>query len=309
MKTCPKSPKPGCNPSGLATAGASRLKKTKVSTMIINGFASKAAALRHLKAAGYPIHTILATPESNPKVAKNGKMDVLTAPMHLAPYNLSGFQVCAQASAGCAAACLHTAGNPAYMAQKDARRKAKTVAYFKERDAFMAVLFFEIAAHARKANQRNMECGVRLNATSDLPWERRKVNVDGTDVFLMDYFPEVQFYDYTKITKRAIAFATGGMPRNYHLTFSKNEDNDSDCIKVLEAGGNVSVVCSLPVYKTAKATGSLPYPYDTPDAIDGDAHDYRPSDGDRRGNIRGGLIVALKAKGDAKHDTSGFVLR
>ena len=48
---------------------------------------------------------------------------------------------------------------------------------------------------------------------------------------------------------------------------------------------------------------------DTPDAIDGDAHDYRPVDGDRRGNIRGGLIVALKAKGDAKHDTSGFVIR
>ena len=315
MKTCPKSPKPGCNPSDLATAGASRLKKTKGSTMIINGFASKAAALRHLKAAGYPIHTILATPESNPKVAKNGKMDVLTAPMHLAPHNLSGFQVCPQASAGCAAACLHTAGNPAYMAQKDASRKAKTVAYFKERDAFMAVLFFEIAALERKANQRDMECGIRLNATSDLPWEKRTVSMQyGPDcpaheVNLMQWFNGVQFYDYTKITKRAIAFAKGDMPENYHLTFSKTEDNDADCIKVLEAGGNVAVVCSLPVYKTAKATGRLPYPYDTPDAIDGDAHDYRPVDGDRRGNIRGGLIVALKAKGDAKHDTSGFVLR
>jgi hypothetical protein len=283
--------------------------------MIINGFASKAAALRHLKAAGYPIHTILATPESNPKVAKNGKMDVLTAPMHLAPHNLSGFQVCPQASAGCAAACLHTAGNPAYMAQKDASRKAKTVAYFKERDAFMAVLFFEIAALERKANQRDMECGIRLNATSDLPWEKRTVSLQyvpdlpAHEVNLMQWFNGVQFYDYTKITKRAIAFAKGDMPRNYHLTFSKTEDNDSDCIKVLEAGGNVAVVCSLPVYKTAKATGNLPYPYDTPNAIDGDAHDYRPIDGDRRGNIRGGLIVALKAKGDAKHDTSGFVLR
>jgi len=309
MKTCLKSPKPGCNPSDLAASGTSRLKKTKGFTMIINGFASKAAALRHLKAAGHPIYTILGKPESNPKVAKNGKVDVLTAPMHLAPHNLSGFQVCAQASSGCAAACLHTAGNAVYMAQKDSSRKAKTVAYFKERDAFMAVLFFEIAAHARKAKALGMECGVRLNATSDLPWERRKVNVDGTDVFLMDYFSEVQFYDYTKITKRATAFATGKMPENYHLTFSKTEDNDADCIKVLEAGGNVAVVCSLPVYKTAKAIGNLPYPYDTPDAIDGDAHDYRPFDGDRRGNIRGGLIVALKAKGDANHDTSGFVIR
>ena len=283
--------------------------------MIINGFASKAAALRHLKAAGHPIHTILATPESNPKVAKNGKLGVLTAPMHLAPHNLSGFQVCPQASPGCAAACLHTAGDPAYMAQKDASRKAKTVAYFKERDAFMAVLFFEIAALERKAKALGMECGIRLNATSDLPWEKRTVSMQyvpdrpAHEVNLMQWFNGVQFYDYTKITKRAIAFAKGDMPRNYHLTFSKTEDNDADCIKVLEAGGNVAVVCSLPVYKTAKAAGSLPYPYDTPDAIDGDAHDYRPVDGDRRGNIRGGLIVALKAKGDAKHDTSGFVIR
>ena len=46
--------------------------------MIINGFASKSAALRHLKAAGHPIHTLLAKPESNPKVAKNCKVDVLT---------------------------------------------------------------------------------------------------------------------------------------------------------------------------------------------------------------------------------------
>jgi len=71
----------------------------------------------------------------------------------------------------------------------------------------------------------------------------------------------------------------------------------------------VAVVCSLPVYKVSRVVGNLPYPYHSPDAIDGDAHDYRPADGDRRGNIRGGLIVALKAKGDAKHDTSGFVLR
>jgi len=283
--------------------------------MIINGFKSKAAALRHLKDAGHPIHTLLAAPESNPKVAKNGKVDALTAPLHLAPFNLSGFQVCAQASAGCAAACLHTAGNPAYMAQKDASRKAKTVAYFKERDAFMAVLFFEIAAHARKAKNQGMECGVRLNATSDLPWEKRTVSVQygegrpSHEVNLMQWFNEVQFYDYTKITKRALAFATNKMPENYHLTFSKTEANDADCIKVLEAGGNVAVVCSPEVYKASKVTGSLPYPYDTPDAIDGDAHDYRPVDGDRRGNIRGGLIVALKAKGDAKSDTSGFVLR
>lgn len=274
--------------------------------MLINGFPSKAAAIRHLRAAGHPINSLLASPESNPKVAKNGKLDVLTAPLHLAPFNVSGFQVCPQASKGCAAACLHTAGNPVYMAQKDASRKAKTLAYFKERDAFMAVLAFEILALERKAIGLGMECGVRLNATSDLPFERRLINVDGHDVLLMEFFSEVQFYDYTKITKRAIAWATGDMPANYHLTFSRAEDNDRAVAAVLEAGGNVTVVMSKDRYKQAVTDGFLQgmgiVPSVAHKVTDGDAHDYRPAD-------PVGCIVALKAKGDAKGDTSGFVYR
>ncbi|MFO7892664.1 MAG: hypothetical protein R6U63_02925 [Longimicrobiales bacterium] len=276
--------------------------------MLINGFKSKAAALRYLRAQGHPINALLAAPESNPKVAKNGKLDVLTAPLHLAPFDLSGYQVCPQASAGCAAACLHTAGNPAYMAGKDASRKAKTRAYFEERAAFMAVLVFEITALERKAKAKGMQAGIRLNATSDLPFERRNFAMQyGADrpshfVNLMQWFNDVQFYDYTKVTKRALAHARGQMPANYHLTFSKNENNDADCARVIKAGGNVAVVCAPDVYKQAVETGRLPYPYDAPGAIDGDAHDYRPAD-------PVGKIVALKAKGDARHDTSGFVVR
>lgn len=284
--------------------------------MIVNGFKSKAAALRHLRAKGHPINALLAAPESNPKVAKNGKMDVLTAPLHLAPFNLSGYQVCPQASAGCAAACLHTAGNPAYMAGKDASRKAKARAYFEERAAFMAVLTYEIAALERKAKARGMQAGIRLNATSDLPFERRRVDVDGTAVHVMDLFPDVQFYDYTKVTKRALMHAQGKMPANYHLTFSKNESNDADVKKVLAAGGTVAVVFSAQKHKEAFeykrprfalcsdgsfviTAGGGPWAFH---AVDGDAHDYRPAD-------PAGCIVALKAKGDARHDTSGFVIR
>ena len=267
--------------------------------MIVNGFKSKAAAIRYLKSKGHPINSLLATPESNPKVAKNGKLDVLTAPLHLAPFDLSGFQVCPQASAGCAAACLHTAGNPAYMAQKDASRKAKTVAYFKERAAFMAVLFFEIAALERKAKAKGMQAGIRLNATSDLPWERRRVDIDGRAVGLMDAFPGVQFYDYTKVTKRALIHARGDLPFNYHLTFSKTESNDADVARVLEAGGNVAVVYSANLHKEAIYQGEV----DGLNVIDGDAHDYRPAEGMQ------GAIIALKAKGDARNDTTGFVIR
>lgn len=271
--------------------------------MIVNGFNSKAAALRHLRAAGHRFTSLLASPESNPKVAKNGKVvDVLTAPLHLAPFNLSGFQVCPQASAGCAASCLHTAGNPAYMAGKDASRKDKTVAYFKERDAFLALLVFEIAAHVRKAERLGMTAGVRLNATSDLPWERRTVTIDGLSLPIMGIFPQVQFYDYTKVTKRALAHAEGRMPRNYHLTFSRTEDNDDDVNAVLQAGGNVAMVFAPSSYKRALRDGSMQTGFGFPiSVVDGDAHDFRPADPD-------GCVVALKAKGDARGDTSGFVV-
>lgn len=275
--------------------------------MQINGYPSKAAALRAvnetLETLGFGrVAGLLASPESNPKVAKNGKLGVLTAPMHLAPFNLSGFQVCPQASKGCAAACLHTAGNPAYMEGKHKSRIAKTQAYFRNRDAFMALLAFEIEALVRKAKRLGMTPGIRLNATSDLPWERRTINVDGQDILLMDAFRKVEFYDYTKVTKRALAAAHGKMPSNYHLTFSKTEDNDADVAKVLEAGGNVSAVFSLERYKLAMTEGAALVVGEIVPVCDGDEHDFRPAD-------PRGVIVALKAKGDAKKDTSGFTIR
>lgn len=274
---------------------------------IINGFNSKAAAIRHLKAAGFNICTILAQPESNPKVAKNGKVvDVMTAPMHLAPFNLSGFQVCPMASQGCAAACLHTAGNPAYMEQKEKSRITKTQAYFKERKAFLAVLMFEMIAHRRKWQSKGYDVAYRLNATSDLPWEKRKVDIDGQTVAIMDYFDDCLFYDYTAITKRALQWANGQLPSNYHLTFSRKEDNHSEVIDVLLAGGNVAAVAESSIYKQSLADGFLEIPHKSGtlkvDVTDGDAHDFRPADPT-------GCLVILKAKGDAKTDTSGFVIR
>lgn len=270
--------------------------------MIINGFKTKADAIRAIRGAGFNISGLLASPESNPKVAKNGKLGVMTAPLHLAPYDLSGFQVCAQASKGCAAACLHTAGNPVYMAQKQKSRIAKTQAYFKCRDAFMALLAFEIAALARKAESQGMQAGIRLNATSDLPWELRKINVNGADHLIMEYFANVEFYDYTKITKRALAWAAGKMPRNYHLTFSKTEANDNDVSAVIKAGGNVAMVFAPSSLKLALSDGAIQsaWGFSVP-VIDGDDHDFRPAD-------PRGVVVALKAKGDAKGDKSGFVI-
>jgi len=283
--------------------------------MDINGFSTKAQARAYLAAKGYKMAGALSRPESNPKVAKNQKVGVMSAPLHLAPAKLSGFEVCPQRSEGCTRACLHTAGNPAHMAGKAASRNTKTQAYFKERAAFVALIAFDIIALHKKAKKAGMITGVRLNATSDIAWERVRVTIDGVDyVNLMDAFPAVSFYDYTKVTKRALSAAKGGYnwPVNYHLTFSKTESNDSDVAKVLQAGGNVAIVFDhkdgLPGRLALCSDGLLHETagggVHTFNVIDGDEHDYRPAD-----STRCPVIVGLKAKGDAKADQSGFVMR
>ena len=128
---------------------------------------------------------------------------------------------------------------------------------------------------------------LRLNLTSDLPWEKIKFN--GQSVF--DAFPEVQFYDYTKSAERMTAFLSGLMPKNYHLTFSRSEGNHNLCLSFLQSGGNVAMVFRK----------SLPSQFQGFAVVDGDETDLRFMDG-------AGKIVGLKEKGLAKKDETGFVL-
>jgi len=255
-------------------------------------------ARKVLKISG--VNSLLSGTMSNPKVAKNGKAGALTAPLHLAPFNASGYQVCPMASSGCAAACLHTAGNLAYFAAKDKARKNRTKAFFKHRNAFLTVLIAEIDRHVERAKAQGMAPAIRLNATSDLPWESYRIfdplvdhngkSIQGMN--LMEIFPSVEFYDYTKIPKRAFRWANGHMPGNYHITFSRAEDNGDAALQVLQAGGNVTVV----IHGRDLPSTLWGFP-----VVDGDSHDYRPADPT-------GVIVGLRAKGDAKRDTSGFVV-
>ena len=104
---------------------------------------------------------------------------------------------------------------------------------------------------------------------------------------------DLQFVDYTKSPKRALEHARGQLPANYHLTFSRSETNESDCLRVLAAGGNVAVVFA----------GAFPASYLGFPVIDGDRHDLRHLDGR-------GVVVALSPKGrKAKADKSGFVVQ
>ena len=171
---------------------------------------------------------------ANAKIKKGEKMGYLTYGIHLAPASLSGFNVCKDASVGCAAACLNTAGMGVFSNVQKARIE-KTKLFFKDKIGFMGKLVREIIAAIKSAEKKELQAVFRLNLTSDLPWE--KIKVQGVSIF--DMFPEVMFYDYTKSPERMTAFLAGEMPKNYHLTFSKSETNGAIAESILKSGGNL----------------------------------------------------------------------
>ncbi len=108
---------------------------------------------------------------------------------------------------------------------------------------------------------------------------------------IFDHYPDVQFVDYTKNHTR---FARK-LPANYHLTLSRSEVNEAECLEALARGVNVAIVFA----------GDKPAQWNGFDVIDGDKHDLRHLD--PRG---AGVVVGLSPKGrKAKRDTSGFVVR
>jgi hypothetical protein len=197
--------------------------------------------------------------------------------------NSFGKNLCPNASKGCASACLYTAGRGRFSNVQKARI-ARSDFFIRNRNSFMDMLCSEIYKAIKKHNSDKI-C-IRLNGTSDIPYENIKI---GNDKNIMSVFPDVQFYDYTKTAKR---FFEPNMPTNYHLTFSRSESNDKECQMMYNFGHNVAVVFD---YKT------FPTQYMGKEVINGDLHDLRFLD-------KQGVIVGLKAKGDAKKDTSGFVI-
>ena len=125
---------------------------------------------------------------------------------------------------------------------------------------------------------------------TDLSFEKCEVIRNGK-LFrnIFSAFPEVQFYDYTKILGRKVSEIS-----NYHLTFSAADGNDIDVTKAVAQGYNVAVVFGI------KKTLPMPEDYVGMPVFNGDDSDLRFLDPK-------GVVVGLYAKGKAKKDTSGFV--
>ena len=225
----------------------------------------------------------------NPKLMKGEKKGYLSSVLHLAPANLSGKEVCPKRTKGCTDACLNLAGRGGIFKKGETTnviqqaRIRKTKAFFENRRDFLNQLTVDILKTKATAEKKGLIPVFRLNGTSDLSWEKYEVAA-GKNIFQM--FPDVQFYDYTKVNNRKVKHIP-----NYHLTFSNADGNDMDVRLAISNGMNVAVVFD-----------KLPETYLGRKVINGDETDLRFLD-------EKNVIVGLKAKGKAKKDTSGFVVR
>jgi len=221
---------------------------------------------------------------ANPKIQKGTKLGYLSFILHLAPSTLSGHNTCPKATKGCIAACLNTAGRGGMFKRGETTnviqkaRIRKTNYFYDDRAGFMFDLMQDIKKGIRLANKLGLEPVFRLNGTSDLSWEKYEMT-EGKNVF--DVFAGIQFYDYTKVLGRKVKHI-----ENYHLTFSKADGNDSDVAEALLQGMSVVAVYDA-------------IPEGVPSADETDLRFLDPK----------GIMLGLKAKGRAKKDYSGFVIR
>jgi hypothetical protein len=234
--------------------------------------------------------------DANPKTVKGQKQGYLTAVLYLAPFKAAGINVCAMAElAGCINACLNTAGRGGI---------AKASATFNPHGIELPdnviqrarinrtrlQLVKEVKAFIRKAEKLGLIPVVRLNGTSDIQWELIPVG-DAANIF--ELFPDVQFYDYTKICKRLYR----RLPANYYLAISYSEYSERYAKMALAAFTDTGAPLVIVVRGQSEKDLALL----SSNAVDGDAHDliflHKPHS-----------VIVLKAKGRARKDTSGFVV-
>lgn len=231
---------------------------------------------------------LLSKGNTNAKLAKN---EFETYVMYLSPYTLNSRKVnlCPKASNGCAAACLFTAGRGKFSNVMNARMR-KTEYFLQYKNGFLIQLYTELQKINRKAIRDNKVIYIRLNGTSDLDFIKMlKQTANLFNSYLFTELSNLHFYDYTKDLKRIKRYQH---EKNYTLTYSYSEkqESESEAIEALNYGANVAVVFS----------GELPTDFLGHKVLDGDKSDLVMINQSQK-------ILGLKAKGDAKKDTTGFV--
>jgi len=209
------------------------------------------------------------------KHKKSKKYGELTLTLYLAPGNTSGHEVCAGRTAECSKLCLNESGMNTMVTTKgdviNDSRITKTKLFFEQKEFFMGWLVSEIEAAQRKANRMTFKLSIRLNNTSDISPEDFVLN----GVNILEMFPEVQFYDYTKVASRVDLMKKY---KNYDLTYSYTGYNLKECQQMLLNKIRVAVVFK-----------NVPEVWEGVKVVDGDKYDMRYKDDHA-------VIVGLKYK-------------
>jgi len=219
------------------------------------------------------------------KMEKSQKYKYLSEILHLAPANIGGVNICPNASPECIKLCLNTSGR-GQMTSVQKSRLNKKFYFLADRLKFLNHLDREIKLSYARATRKGFKYTVRLNGTSDLPFERYKLK---NGLNLMDNNPHVQFIDYTKVTNRLNK--KNKIPKNYSLTYSQAENNLEDVKKVLKTKYNIATVFRK----------KLPKKWLGRKVINGDLSDLRHLEDGKK------IIVGLIAKGKAIKNFNGFV--
>lgn len=201
------------------------------------------------------------------KLDLSEKAGTLTFGLYLAPWNMSGHQVCAGGK-HCHVFCLSGSGQNKIDelargkegSKINISRIKKTRLFYENRPLFMRILIREISKAYMRAKALGLPFAVRINCTSDLSPELFVDPETGKNI--LELFPDVQFYDYTKVPNRIKLLGKYG---NYDLTFSFDGYNWQTAKEFIENGGRAAVVFS----------GKLPETYKGYKVVDGNNYDMR----------------------------------
>jgi hypothetical protein len=199
---------------------------------------------------------------------------------------------CPKATEACLAGCLgDTSGHlamPNGNAQRAMLRRSKW--YLEDRQAFQDALIAEacdIVRSWKRSNSRTPKVLVRLNGTSDLPWDATRLDLRRA----LHGDADLRFYEYTKKWELHRRFTLDAAEKEHAARFacvhvlSRHENTKEwEVLDACQRGYTVAVVFST------KAGQALPETYLDLPVIDGDLHDDRTVD-------PVGCIVGLRAKG------------
>lgn len=198
--------------------------------------------------------------------------------LYLSPADSSGYEVCPKRTKECTMMCLNESGRNRIDIHKNTinnSRIQKTKLFFEDREFFVRWMFDEIKSAYNKAQKLGYHFSVRLNNTSDISPESFCITENGKKINVLQYFPHIQFYDYTKVAKR---YDLTKKYKNYDITFSYSGHNILECLEMLKKGVRVAVVFK-----------NIPDKFWGYNVIPGDNYDMRYRD-DKK------VIIGLKFK-------------